>query len=199
MKFKSKGALFGLDARVALAIFGVLSIITGTALYKSFQEASVTAILAEMNNINKAFTNYLIDTGTYPKISPDANGSNGGLKIEELITSSMKNWDGPYISLTDNWSDTDGILEHPTYNNITAYSKADMLWSSPFSSSTKCLLTSDTCFIYICYNGITENMKKLLDIKIDGTTSAQAGNFRYSASVGCKKGINYDKNLAPSS
>ena len=37
----NKGAMFGLDARIALAIFGALSVISGAALYSTIQEADV--------------------------------------------------------------------------------------------------------------------------------------------------------------
>lgn len=32
-----KGAMFGLDARIALAIFGALSVISGAALYSAYK------------------------------------------------------------------------------------------------------------------------------------------------------------------
>ena len=34
-----KGAMFGLDARIALAIFGALSVISGAALYSAIKES----------------------------------------------------------------------------------------------------------------------------------------------------------------
>lgn len=41
---KNKGAMFGLDARIALAIFGALSVISGAALYSAIQESSTVKI-----------------------------------------------------------------------------------------------------------------------------------------------------------
>ncbi len=38
-----KAAMFGLDARIALVIFGALSVISGAALYSAIQQAKTTA------------------------------------------------------------------------------------------------------------------------------------------------------------
>ncbi len=40
----NKGAMFGLDARIALAIFGALSVISGAALYSAIKQAKVTQV-----------------------------------------------------------------------------------------------------------------------------------------------------------
>jgi len=44
----NKGAMFGLDSRIALAIFGALSVISGAALYSAIQEAKATALYNEL-------------------------------------------------------------------------------------------------------------------------------------------------------
>ena len=50
-----KGAMFGLDARIALAIFGALSVISGAALYSAIQDAQATAMIVRLNEVGKAF------------------------------------------------------------------------------------------------------------------------------------------------
>tara|TARA_Y100000590_G_scaffold312511_1_gene353198 strand:- start:819 stop:1040 length:222 start_codon:yes stop_codon:yes gene_type:complete len=59
----NKGAMFGLDARIALAIFGALSVISGAALYSAIQEARVTQLITSLNEIGKAYEAYILDTG----------------------------------------------------------------------------------------------------------------------------------------
>ena len=74
INLKQKAAMFGLDARVALAIFGALSIIAGTALHSVIQKAKVTTILTEMKEAGKAWEAYYIDTGTnLPPVNTDPN------------------------------------------------------------------------------------------------------------------------------
>jgi hypothetical protein len=58
-----KGAMFGLDARIALAIFGALSVISGAALYSAIQQSKVIALITDLNEIGKAYTAFALDTG----------------------------------------------------------------------------------------------------------------------------------------
>tara|TARA_Y100001960_G_scaffold77711_1_gene83126 strand:+ start:1292 stop:1885 length:594 start_codon:yes stop_codon:yes gene_type:complete len=87
-----KGAMFGLDARIALAIFGALSVISGAALYSAIQEAKVTSFYTELVELNKAYEAYYLDTG-----SIDMSSNLG--KFDVLIENhySEDDWNGPYI------------------------------------------------------------------------------------------------------
>tara|TARA_Y100001960_G_scaffold333703_1_gene440401 strand:+ start:58 stop:294 length:237 start_codon:yes stop_codon:yes gene_type:complete len=58
-----KAAMFGLDARIALAIFGTLSVISGAALYSAIQDAKAMALLTEMREVTKAWEQFYLDTG----------------------------------------------------------------------------------------------------------------------------------------
>ena len=92
-----KAAMFGLDARIALAIFGALSVISGAALYSAINEAKVVSHVTELNELSKAIESYMIDVGAdLPIYAP---GSKTRV-LESLITSSEKGWAGPYIGLT---------------------------------------------------------------------------------------------------
>ena len=63
MSFTKKGAMFGLYARIALAIFGALSVISGAALYSAIQDYKITATVAQFEEFAKATDAYLLDTG----------------------------------------------------------------------------------------------------------------------------------------
>ncbi|MCP4395336.1 MAG: hypothetical protein GY804_13880 [Alphaproteobacteria bacterium] len=191
-----KAAMFGLDARVALAIFGALSVITGSALYNALQEAKVVATITEMDNIDKALAEYLIDTGTYP-VEADITDA-GRLRLEELLISSITGWKGPYTLFSDTGTVTDGYLDHPSYDHIRSFRAINTSWKVP-SIATKCLSTSESCSIYVCYINVPKDILKVLDVKIDGVDSQFTGKFRHNSLWGCKRGINYDKSLAPSS
>lgn len=58
-----RGAMFGLDARVALAIFAGLSAIAGTAVFSAVRDTRVTGVLTEFDNISKGYINFVFDTG----------------------------------------------------------------------------------------------------------------------------------------
>jgi len=58
-----RAAMFGLDARIALVIFGVLSIISGAVLYKTIEQVRVNSFINEFNELGKAHDAYILDTG----------------------------------------------------------------------------------------------------------------------------------------
>jgi len=94
-KLTSKGAMFGLDARIALAIFGALSVISGAALYSAIKQAKVVASVAELKEVAKAVESYYIDTGVLP-----INSGDDQIRLWELLENgnSVANWQGPYMS-----------------------------------------------------------------------------------------------------
>tara|TARA_Y100001960_G_scaffold330897_1_gene426273 strand:+ start:2229 stop:2825 length:597 start_codon:yes stop_codon:yes gene_type:complete len=82
-----KGAMFGLDARIALAIFGALSVISGAALYSAIEQAKLTAALTHMQELVKAYESGILDTGDVD------------LRLGELAENydTLENWNGPYF------------------------------------------------------------------------------------------------------
>lgn len=62
-RHNSRGAMFGLDARIALAIFGALSVISGAALFSAIQQANITKTITTFENISKTISEYILNTG----------------------------------------------------------------------------------------------------------------------------------------
>ena len=81
------GAMFGLDARIALAIFGLLSVVAGVSAVSVFSQAGVTALNTELQNMKKAYGEFHIATGEHT------------LKFSDLLNndSGYQGWSGPYI------------------------------------------------------------------------------------------------------
>ena len=181
--FIKKGAMFGLDARIALAIFGALSVISGAALYSAIQDARVTAVLTEMDNIGKATTAYYLDTGVYPSVD---NGDTGTLlDIHQLVTSGPTGWQGPYLGFETAAAD---YLAHTVYGNISLHAMGAGTYADATADDNKCTrgtAPSASCAVFVCFDDITADMSKALDIKADGTAGATVGKYRYSGTVGC--------------
>ncbi|MCP4394017.1 MAG: hypothetical protein GY804_07125 [Alphaproteobacteria bacterium] len=196
MRYSKKGAMFGLDARVTLAIFSVLSVITGAALYNSIKNAKVVAIITEMDNVNKAVMQFLIDTKSYPVWSYLTE-----IKIGHLSTQSyfipVTGWKGPYIPFRFEYIPSGSLTHHPTYGHVSLHRKNNGLWglTSMMTLDSFCRSESPGCSVYVCYSRIPENLLKALDLKIDGIADAGRGDFRHNSVMGCKKGIPYDKAL----
>lgn len=197
MKYSQKGAMFGLDARIALAIFGALSVITGAALYSAIQDSKVVSIITEMDNIDKAVTAYYLDTGVYPT---ESAADAALLDTGELTSSSVTGWLGPYLTFPDGTAAN--TLGHSSYGDISIYRAFDADWDDVTAAGSKCLSTDVTgpCSVFICYSDIPDDIAKAIDIKVDGSEGADTGNFRWvTGGNACKKGLIYDKDLAPAS
>lgn len=69
-----KGAMFGLDARIALGVFGILSAIGGYAFVNVILDSKVNALKSEMDGISKGYGEYMLqngeDTSTFSDLLP---------------------------------------------------------------------------------------------------------------------------------
>ena len=181
-----KGAMFGLDARIALAIFGALSVISGAALYSAIQDAKVTEIITSMNEISKAYDAYYLDTGE----ELDVKAHNAYLDIHSLISSSKDGWKGPYLPYEA--TGTHG-LAHPVYGSyLIEEVKADK-WTDTTQATwatNNCVNGTGTgvCYVWMVVNAIDTETVNAVNKKIDNDDDLTDGNVRLIISTG---GTNY--------
>jgi hypothetical protein len=161
-----KGAMFGLDARIALAIFGALSVISGAALYSAIQESRVVALITELNEVSKAVEQYVLDTGIEPALSADDN-----LRMHELITSSEEGWQGPYLSYEPSNLHN---LDHPIYNHWGIIKGKKFGYSDGDVSNNEAC-DANICDIYVYVNGVPFDLAKAVDERVDGALSIDSG------------------------
>lgn len=166
-----KGAMFGLDARIALAIFGALSVISGAALYSAIQQSKVIALVTEINELEKALESYYLDTGN---VIPPLDTTNVYyVTVNELVSSTRTGWKGPYFTLPIQRNDLG--FDHPTYG----YMGVRIMKSDDGLVSESCLDNLQPCKITIVISDIDLSLAKAIDKYIDGTESASNGNLRY--------------------
>tara|TARA_Y100001960_G_C14778381_1_gene884822 strand:+ start:5373 stop:5981 length:609 start_codon:yes stop_codon:yes gene_type:complete len=175
-----KAAMFGLDARIALAIFGALSVISGAALYSAIQDARVTSIIAELNEYGKAYEQFLLDTGTEPAMTPFH------MHAKELVESTKAGWQGPYFDYTAVPNDIVVTVSNSLLGgNISlVYEKlADKTWNSDNNWDVEHCAgsTGEDCYMWVRFEFSDKYLEtvKQLDLKIDGTAGRNEGNFRY--------------------
>tara|TARA_Y100001960_G_scaffold305091_1_gene358903 strand:+ start:1360 stop:1974 length:615 start_codon:yes stop_codon:yes gene_type:complete len=176
-----KAAMFGLDARIALAIFGALSVISGAALYSAIQQAKVTAIIAQMNEVGKAWEQLYLDTG---RELPIYESSPYLLKVNEFLEDiGTPGWNGPYLSLESN---ADWRLLAPGgsgYSSIEfRVATGDTTWlvaDSPgvTGKNSECK-AGVQCNLWIRVFGLSESLVTAIDERIDGTVGKTTGNLR---------------------
>lgn len=197
MIFKQKGAMFGLDARIALAIFGALSVISGAALYSAIQNSRVVSIITEMDEIGKAVTAYLLDTGTYPA----ANTVTTLLNADGLVSDDARvGWNGPYLSF-ESQSTPDDTLIHAEYTSVEVTAKTNNAWSDHSLAAEKCIAgTTDPCSVFVCYTNIPTDIINAIEERVDGTAgTASTGKFRSTGNVGCMQTLTFDESAGAAS
>ena len=190
-KYFKKGAMFGLDARIALAIFGALSVISGAALYSAIQDSKATAFLADMNEVGKAWEQYLLDTGQDVPIDT-TNSSLRQRLTQELVTSSVTGWKGPYLSrpISPRHShtlafDSNGDISTPALSNLE-WGLGHASYPTWSHADTKCNDTTIPCFLGIQFGDDSvagraklQALAPLLDQKVDNGDGPTKGKLRW--------------------
>ena len=186
-----KGAMFGLDARIALAIFGALSVISGAALYSAIQQAKVVSIVQTMNEIGKAYEQYVLDTGIG---MPDESGSVTHTSAQELVENTVNatGWKGPYLSyekvLTRSLKMTNNGL------NYAFFMRAGIEdWASADGADKPCD-GSRPCFIWVSIR-LDDNsdlaLVNAIDKYIDNSDGLNTGKFRHQNYISLLIGKSY--------
>jgi type II secretory pathway pseudopilin PulG len=186
IKFKKlqKAAMFGLDARIALAIFGALSIISGAALYKVIDDVKAAQYLQVFKSLAKASEQYYLDNGQ-PLLKQTllTNGVYSG----DLMNNreGLDTWKGPYIQsmgLSANLFNmhTDGAIF-----GVEAWSAIMLYPSSDWASPTACV-SSDDCAEWLKINfddaeerAVGAKLFAKLDTYVDNNDGAATGSVRY--------------------
>jgi Tfp pilus assembly protein PilE len=182
-----KAAMFGLDARIALAIFGALSVISGAALYSAIQQAKVTAYNTDLVEMIKAFEAYYLDVGQTLTLTDSTN-----FESDELVSSSKAGWNGPYLSYPIDSRPTDArylnqFLRYSKIGDTTVYFSHLKAAAFPNTTGTGNSCPSDSdCSIYLTHslsNGESrmsefKEYRAKIDELVDGGDGLAAGNIR---------------------
>ncbi len=173
-----KAAMFGLDARIALAIFGALSVISGAALYSAIQQSKVTQIIVQHKELEKALEAFLLDTGTDLPVGGIGIAAHATNLVED--TDSIAGWNGPYISGTAN-----GVYEIKDIpvgtwkHSFIKKAREGLAWDEPDNVANLCDGSGD-CFYWIETNCYDKSIVETIDTQIDGAVDDDAGQIRYA-------------------
>lgn len=127
-----KGAIFGIDARIAIAIFALLSVTAGYFALGRLEQVRSGAVLSELKNIDFALQQFQTDMGVFYGQTISESDGIGDYKAlfdkEHLNTNFQRLWNGPYI---DEETHIHSILGH----YYIAYYRDDM---SPCEARGEC-------------------------------------------------------------
>lgn len=157
-----RGAMFGLDARIALAIFGLLSVVAGGTAINVLSGAAVTALVTEFGNIKKAYQEFHLATGDH------------STRFKDLIDneSGIPGWAGPYLDLTSDRSRQHGI-----------YSLAEGRQDVPGVPPVECA-GGGVCSVWLKLTRVKDSLAAEADKSVDGEAGANAGSFRIEYTPG---------------
>jgi type II secretory pathway pseudopilin PulG len=195
-----KGAMFGLDARIALAIFGALSVISGAALYSAIKESKVTAAIAEMQELGKSFDAFFLDVGQLPEIY---SGSSYTFSTTDIVTNTntLDNWNGPYTSLN-----VRGVTSYDspvTGGYLLIMHRPGTDWGgTEGDTAPPADCSAAPCYVWISYGAADRNLAYAIEERIDGETRDNAkGKVRLwdytSGGNAGKTNIYYQYSVAP--
>ena len=199
MKLK-KAAMFGLDARIALAIFGALSVISGAALYNAIQQSKVVSTVTEMEELGKAFDAYFLDRGAMMAANPSYKYV---LYVGELVqnSESSSNWNGPYIPLK--WNALNSL--NSAVNNETTVQlqyRPGTDWGGVEGDTlppSEC--AAAPCYIWANTYAVQTSLAHAVDEYVDGARDNSTGRVRlwdYTSGANAgKSNIYYQYAVAP--
>lgn len=190
--YLKKAAMFGLDARIALAIFGALSVIAGAALYNVLNNVEVTKTIQEMNEFGKAYEQYLLDMS---KDLPMTSGSNIYFKVEDLVINTDSKWKGPYINYKTTAFDYKLSRNGDVSKEVLLAKIPTANWGNVAYGSSGAVIPA--CAGYNCYTWIAFSLEKDLALKIlkkiDGHNDGTIDNVRIGTGADPKKLFVYYK------
>jgi hypothetical protein len=154
-----KGAMFGLDARIALAIFGGLSVIAGAAIFSAISDTKITALITELDNFGKGYVGHALDTGADTATIADL-----------WADSSVAGWKGPYVTAT-----TANHLAYGVYSLVPG--RPDLVEKTP--GTTVCA-SPNLCATWLRLTLVTNSIAEEVDKRVDtpGSLTPDTGNVR---------------------
>lgn len=155
------GALFGLDARIALAVFSILAVVAGVAVVANFADTKAKSLGTELTETGQAIELMQSDlkTDIFRALSqPSGKNAFQALYDNQVIREDNNlraAWNGPYIKFTSN--------VNPRYGDMLLVKGAD--------DHTQPCTGNEMCYLYLVYSrmplDVLQEVNKLVDGEIE--------------------------------
>ena len=136
VNFKSqRGAMFGLDARIAMAIIGALSLVGGTTMFMTSADVKAKALAKDLEAYKAAVDSmeYDLKARLTSTINPPVDNQSVIFALNDksyLLPGYQPNWLGPYIK-----SRQGDMSKHENYGDVGFFLAAK---DDPFGACNPC-------------------------------------------------------------
>ncbi|MFZ2587411.1 MAG: hypothetical protein WAZ18_04760 [Alphaproteobacteria bacterium] len=153
------GALFGLDARMAIAVFAIIAVIAGYVAWGRIVTAKDTVLIADIQALDEALAGYQADMGTFYlfTLAKDDPTDTGAEDLEALwdktkvLTGFQPHWNGPYVHRDSR--------QHKDFGKFTVfYAQGDR--------TNICVQDSD-CYVWLSLTHVPAKVWERLNLQVD--------------------------------
>ncbi len=155
MFFKQRGAMFGLDARISLAILSGLSVVGGYSLTQKIGPARYVALAKDIRNVDAAVRQMQTDMRVFYFDAVETNKEFLALlDVEDGTDDAVKaayhpRWKGPYLNMDS--------ASHPSFGDFSLIRKKG-------DHTTDCVYNDD-CYVWLVLDNVPDNfLTKVNDI-----------------------------------
>ncbi len=136
---------------VVIAIIGILVAIITPNAFKALERAKIARCEADLHAIKSGCLSYYTDTGLWPS------------NLDELMTSSVTGWDGPYLE------------KKPDRSPWGSY---DITTTKPSG-----FYTTENFSVYISVSDVPLESARRIDIDLDGVEGNTSGAVQYATTA----------------
>lgn len=167
-----RGALFGLDARIAMAVFAVLTLVAGAAVISNLDSSRAKSLAAEISDIGRAVEGFHADLKTDIFLTLDEPTEKNAFAAlyDNMVVTQRRNlrgrWLGPYVNFTD--------ARHPRYGEI-------VIQKRPADHTQSCN-TDELCYLWLVFGNVKLGIINEVNDIIDGREASpeRAGRLQWT-------------------
>ncbi len=153
------GALFGLDARIAMAIFAVIALVAGAVVMANLDSSKAKSLSSELADIGRAVEAIQHDTRVdlFDALEDPSEKNAFSALYDNLLLKEKDNirgrWLGPYINFVSN--------RHTSFGEM-------VLQKHPAKHVEDCTDPDALCYVWLVYSNVKLNIIAEVNEIIDG-------------------------------
>ena len=171
---RQSGALFGLDARIAMAVFAVLTLVGGYTVVNNMDSSRAKSLSHELGEVGRAVEGIHNDlkTDIFKALDEPTDKNAFAALFDNMVVTERGNlrskWLGPYISFTS--------TTHARYGEMAIQKHA--------SNHTKDCNPDELCYLWLVYSNVKPNIITEVNEIMDGEKESnpdQSGRIQWTA------------------